>query len=105
MEPRLERPFPPRDALYHDYVGVYSWAAAGYNTGAYGGKLTCYWPREEPSVARTWQPIISRKRRGDVEEHHVGGSHMSCVTDHVEELARALGDCLDTLERRAHSAS
>ncbi len=98
IEPRLQALLPPRDALYQDYVGVLSWAAAAYKTGIYGGKITFYWAREEPEIARTWEPVINSKRPEDVEEHVVAGTHMSCVTDHIQDLADVMGDCLSRVE-------
>lgn len=75
-----------------------SWAAAAYKTGIYGGKITFYWAREEPEIARTWEPVINSKRPEDVEEHVVAGTHMSCVTDHIQDLADVMGDCLSRVE-------
>jgi len=94
IEPRLRSLFPPRDALYNDYVGVLSWSAAAYKTAVFGGKVTFFWAREEPVIARRWQPLIRRKRPVDTEEHTVAGTHMSCVTDHIDELAQVLGESL-----------
>ena len=99
IEPRLERPFPTRDALYGDYVGVFSWAAAAHRAGIYGGKITFFWAREEPTIAASWWPIVRDKDGSDIEEHSVDGTHMSCVTDGIDGLAVALGECLTRLER------
>jgi amino acid adenylation domain-containing protein len=101
IEPRLEAMFPPRDALYRDYVGVFSWAATGYRPEIYGGKITFYWAREEPGIARTWEPVTGRKEPADIEEHVVAGTHMSCITDHIEEVAESLSECLSRMEREA----
>jgi amino acid adenylation domain-containing protein len=98
IDPRLKAFLPPRDALYQDYVGVLSWAAAAYKTGVYGGKITFYWAREEPTIPRTWEPVIRGKRPSDVEEHVVEGTHMSCVTDYIQDLADVMGECLSRVE-------
>ncbi|HEY3957180.1 MAG TPA: amino acid adenylation domain-containing protein [Streptosporangiaceae bacterium] len=94
IDPRLDRMFPPRDALYADFIGVLTWAAARYRTGIYSGGVTFYWAREEPGIARTWRPVIGRKTAADVEEHPVPGTHMATITDHIEELAAVLADGL-----------
>jgi len=99
IEPRLAAMFPPRDALYRDYVGVFNWAAARYQTGIYGGKITFYWAREEPAIARSWQPVISSKKAADSEEHLVPGALMSSVTDHIQEIAESLSECLARAEQ------
>ncbi len=103
IEPRLEAMFPPREALYEDYVGVLSWAAAAYETGVYGGTITFYWAREEPAIPRTWEPLIAGKRPHGIEEHTVAGTHMSCITDHIQELADLMADCLSRVEQDAGS--
>jgi amino acid adenylation domain-containing protein len=100
IDPRLAAMFPPRDALYHDYVGVFSWSAAGYRTGIYPGEITFYWARDEPAIARTWRSVISRKKPGDTAEHTVDGTHMGTVTDHIEEMSALLGRGLDEVSPR-----
>ena len=103
IEPRLAAMFPPREALYKDYVGVLSWAAAGYQTGLYHGKITFCWAREEPVIAQTWQPVMRRKEPPDIEEHMVAGTHMSAVTDHIRDMAEILSECLSRAEHEACS--
>jgi thioesterase domain-containing protein/acyl carrier protein len=99
-EPRLAAMFPPKDALYADYVGVFSWAVAAYRTGAYGGKTTFLWAREEPGIAETWQPVVKHKFPSDIEEHDIDGTHISCVTDGVDDLAKTLSGCLGRLNKK-----
>ena len=38
VEPRLKAMFPPREALYEDYVGVWNWSAAGVPGGQLWGQ-------------------------------------------------------------------
>jgi hypothetical protein len=40
----------------------------------------------------------------DIEEHVVAGTHMTCVTDHNQALAEAVGDCLSRVEQEASNA-
>jgi amino acid adenylation domain-containing protein len=94
IEPQLAKMFPPRDALYADYVGVFTWAVLRYTTGVYPGKITFCWSRGEPAVARSWQQIISRKPAADIAEHSAAGTHMETVTEHIDELAAVLSECL-----------
>ena len=101
IEPRLQAMFPPRAALYEDYVGVLSWAAAAYKTGIYGGRITFYWARDEPAIPRTWAPVIAAKRPRDIEEHVVAGTHMTCITDHIQELSDVMAACLNRAEQDA----
>jgi len=97
IEPRLEKMLPPRDALYKDYAGVFSWAGAGYKTGVYGGKITFYWARDEPAVARAWRPITQRKNPGHVQELPVPGMHMGAVTTYIQDTAEILAESLRKL--------
>ena len=105
IDPRLEGMVPPPEALYHDYVGVFSWAAAGYRTGIYGGKITFFWARDETEIAQTWRPVTENKRPRAVEEHLVAGTHMSCITDGIDEVAESLRASLSRLEPPADSPS
>ena len=93
--------FPPRDALYQDYVGVFSWAAGAYRAGVYGGKITFLWAKEEPTIAKTWLPVVKQKASKDVEEHAVDGTHMSSVTVGIAGVAKTLSGCLNRLEQMA----
>lgn len=101
IEPRLDAMFPPREALYQDYIGVLTWAAARYRTGIYRGRVTFFWAREEPDIARTWRPVLRRTQAADVEEHGIAGTHLSTITEHVQDLAVSLGACL---ARAGHGA-
>jgi len=105
VDPRLDRMFPCRDALYSDYVGVLSWSAAAYKTGIFGGAITFIWAREEPVIRRAWEPVINSKRPSHIEEHVISGTHMSCATDDLPELAEALAACLTRVERQAPAPS
>jgi acyl-coenzyme A synthetase/AMP-(fatty) acid ligase len=68
---------------------------------ALAGKITFYWAREEPGIARTWQPVTGRKEPADVEEHVVRGTLMSSVTDHVQDVAETLSESLSRVEQNA----
>ena len=95
IEPRLAAMFPPREALYRDYVGVFDWLAAHYRTGRYRGEISYYWAREDPAIARSWRSLIRRNAPAGHREHTIEGALMSSVTDHVEGLARKLSADLD----------
>ena len=101
IEPRLAAMFPRREALYKDYVGVFNWVVAGYRTGIFSGKITFYWAREEPAIARSWQPVIRCMEAARSEEHEVAGGLMSSVTDHIQGIAEILSECLNRAEQEA----
>jgi hypothetical protein len=99
IEPRLASMFPPRDALYRDYVGVFNWIVAGYRTGIYRGPITFYWAREEPAIAQAWQPVIRCRRPDGNAEHLVAGALMSSVTEHIEGIAESLSEYLASADQ------
>ena len=89
IEPRLAAMFPPREALYKDYVGVFNWVAAGYRTGIFSGKITFYWAREKPAIAQSWQPVIRCKEAARQRGARGGrGAHVQRHRSHP-------GDCRD----------
>jgi amino acid adenylation domain-containing protein len=104
IEPRLEAMFPPREALYRDYIAALTWVATRYKTGIYSGRITFFWARGEPAIARTWQPVVRRTRAADIEEHAIAGTHMTMITEHIEDLAMSLSSCLARADKRPTSS-
>ncbi len=102
IDPRLERMFPPIEALYKDYVGVFTWLVSRYKIGAYPGKITFYWASEEPFIEKTWLPVTEAKDSQDIENHVVPGTHMSCVTEHIQDLAECLSTCVSRIQHGFH---
>lgn len=98
IEPRLEAMFPPREALYQDYIGVLSWAATSYHAGLYRGRISFFWARDERGISETWRPVVSRMAPADVDAHMVAGTHLSSLTDHLAQTAEVLGECVGGLD-------
>ncbi len=98
IEPRLRRMFPPRDALYNEYVGVFDWIVTGYRPGPYDGRITVCWSREDPSIARSWRPFLRRSKPSDIDEHLVPGDLMSTVTEHAAQLGEIFARSLSRAE-------
>ena len=94
IDPRLNAMFPPIDALYNDYVGGFAGIISRYETGDYSGKMTFYWASEEPGIENVWLPVTGAKNSEDIENYVVPGTHMSCVTDHIQELAQCFSSSL-----------
>jgi acyl carrier protein len=105
IEPRLAAMFPPRPALYRDYVGVFAWLAGFYQTGAYRGPITFYWARELVSVGtEAWRPLLGPA--GPV--HHdrtIEGALMTSVTEHIDDLARQLSQDLERVSEEVAPAT
>jgi hypothetical protein len=95
--------FPPIEAYPNDYVGVFTWLVSRYKTGIYAGKITFYWAREEPLIEKSWYAVTGAKEREDVENHVVAGTHMSCVTEHIQDLAGCLSTCVSRVQEEAVS--
>jgi hypothetical protein len=94
MDSRLERMFPPLEALYNDYVGVFGWLVSTYKLRPYRGKIDFYWAADEPYIQEGWEQVPMVKDKQEIEHHQVPGTHMSCVTDYTEVVAERLSENL-----------
>jgi len=101
IDPRLNAMFPPVDALYNDYVGGFAGIMSRYETGGYSGRMTFYWASEEPGIENVWLPITDLKNSEDIESYVVPGTHMSCVTDYIQELAQCFSSSLQKAQANA----
>lgn len=93
LDRRLKRMFPPMAALLRDYIGVFSWLAAEYDIhrpSVYPGQATFVWASGEPAIQRAWQAVTSYKDPHTLKEYHLPGSHMSCVTEQIADLAKII---------------
>jgi aspartate racemase len=95
VEPRLAEMFPPRAALYRDYVGGFNWLAGRYRTGRLHGTVTFYWAREILDSAQAWRPLLTPGGWVRHQDRTIEGALMTSVTDHVEGLARQLSNDLE----------
>lgn len=99
IDDRLNKMFPPVEALYNDYIGVFSWLVSEYEPRAYADRITLYWATEEPIIQETWSKVPVVQGKKELEHHFVPGTHMSCVTDHTQVLAELLGAHLQRTQR------
>ena len=64
-----------------------------YSPGTYGGRVILLWPSEDPvpphEAARCWRRVAR-----EVSVRVVPGSHITCLTTHVESAAGELRRCL-----------
>jgi len=91
IDARLDRMFPPVEALRKDYVGIFTWLAAGYAPTRYPGKITFLWASEEPATEVAWRDIAEAN---EVESYVISGTLMSSLTEQVHTLAKHLSTCL-----------
>jgi hypothetical protein len=86
------------EALHHDYPGLLHWTMLAYRPpSVYPGKVTFFWPADEPWHARWWRPVADATA---VEEHLLPGTQNTWKTDHLQALSECLRLCLDN----AHAA-
>jgi hypothetical protein len=86
------------EARHHDYLGLLHWSVLAYRPpSVYPGKVTFFWPADEPWHARWWRPVAEGTA---AEEHLLPGTQNTWKTDHLPALAECLRLCLDN----AHAA-
>jgi thioesterase domain-containing protein len=97
-DPALASLILTKEALHHDYLGLLHWAMLAYRPpSVYPGKVTFFWPADEPWHARWWRSVAQAT---SVEEHFIPGRQRTWRTDHLPALAECLRLCLDS----AHAA-
>ncbi len=101
IDARLRVMFPSHEALYNDYIGVFSWIVNTYKPRVYPGKVTLYWATDEPFIKETWCQVPVVKNKKELEHHFIPGTHMSCVTDHTQILAELLNNHLQQIRGEA----
>ncbi|HEU5226842.1 MAG TPA: thioesterase domain-containing protein, partial [Ktedonobacteraceae bacterium] len=95
IDPRLSRFSPPREALYNDYVGVFSWLSTPYTFGFYPKNASFIWAEKEMAIWSDWFDIASHK-----ETSMMPGTHMACVTDHIDLLATLMSTSLKKVQEK-----
>ncbi len=75
---------------------VFLWATGGYTPEPYHGAATLLLSSDlangkgEEDAPREW-----RKRVSSLETHELAGSHLACITEHVDGLAESVRHCLE----------
>jgi acyl carrier protein len=102
---------PDREAVRHDWVGMFDWMAAQYTVRPYPGKAAVFWSSGEPGSRhypervrwyRKWQRVV---RVAEEETHSIPGTHVTCRTRHIQALAAHLQGCLAAAARAHPHAS
>ena len=74
---------------------VFLWATAGYAPEPYHGPATLLLSSDltngkgEEDAPLEWQKLVSA-----LDTHELAGSHLACITEHVDGLAESVRDCL-----------
>src|SRR6266567_3409711 len=83
---------PTVEALRRDWLGIFVWVISDYIPRYYPGKMTYFWANEEPGNHRAMGGKVARAEK--VEIHFIPGTHKTCVTDYLYDLAKELRACL-----------
>ena len=82
-------------AADRDAPSAFLWAAAGYDGRGYDGQMAVLLSedvlRQSENISRKWQELAP-----DVIVHPLKGSHLECITAHVDTLAATIQSCLQT---------
>lgn len=88
--------FPSDETLRKDYPGIFYWASADYVPNLYPGKSTFFFFRDNQRAHRRqvkWHKLAEVKDK-EVEIHILVGSHDTCKTVYLHDLAERLYLCL-----------
>ena len=88
----------------YDVLSVFLWAATRYHPRPYHGPAAVLLSDDvihgQRNIAGEWRALIS-----EVEVQALTGSHLECITAHVDTLAQTIEDCLEPSVRRAQPSN
>jgi len=86
--PRRSSLIPVAEALRQDWMGIFIWAISEYIPHQYPGKITYFFARENPDGRRLWWGEVAETE--NVEIQVIPGTHETCRTEHLHEMAEEL---------------
>jgi hypothetical protein len=90
------------EALSPKYLGIFEWIDMGYKPPSlYPGKITFFWPSENPWQTVSWRKVIEAKEAQEVEVYVVPGNQETWKTEHFHVLAERLRLCLSKAQKEA----
>lgn len=87
---------PAAEALRQDWMAVFVWAVSAYSPGHYPGKMTYFFARENPDSRRLWWGKVAETE--NVKIYVIPGTHETCRTEHIHDLAEHLSLCLTSVQ-------
>jgi len=85
-----------------DLPSAFQWASASYRPKPYQGAVALLLSEDvlgrADNVSRSWQQLAP-----DVTVQPLRGSHLECITEHVEALAEKIEDCLKSVAANPRS--
>jgi aspartate racemase len=79
---------PEAEALRQDWMAVFVWAVSSYSPRQYPGKMTYFFARENPDSRKLWWGKVAETE--NVEIYTIPGTHETCRTEHIHDLAEHL---------------
>ena len=92
---------PAAEALRQDWMAMFVWAVAGYLPRQYPGRMTYLFAHENPDSRNLWWGKVAETE--NVEIHTIPGTHETCRTEYLHDLAECLKVCLNKAEEAALS--
>lgn len=92
---------PSAEALRQDWMAVFVWAVSGYFPRQYPGKMTYLFARENPDSRKLWWGHVAETE--NVEIRTIPGTHETCRTEHLHDMAEHLRMCLSNAQATALS--
>jgi thioesterase domain-containing protein len=89
--PRRFALIPAAEALRQDWMAVFVWSVSGYIPSQYPGKMSYFFARENPDSRKLWWGQVTETE--NVEIHAIPGTHETCRTEHIHDLAEQLHIC------------
>jgi thioesterase domain-containing protein len=84
--------WPSSTMLRHDWLGPFTWVAAGYKAQPYDGKISYLLPSEHKRYTRArWGRFA---QAATLEFRDVPGTAWTCRNEYVQQLAETLRECL-----------
>jgi thioesterase domain-containing protein len=90
---------PAAEALRQDWFGPFIWLVSGYLPSHYPGKVTYFFARENAAGRKLWWGDVTENAK--VEIHTIPGTHETCRTIHLQELAKELRTCISKVQATA----
>lgn len=93
LDPRLDRTFPPVDALYKDFPGVFTWLAAGFTPEHIIENVAFIWAAENLTYRSRWS-LVEQGQNSPV----LPGFYLTFLDENIELLAEQLKLCIDKVQ-------
>jgi Thioesterase domain len=93
MDSRLDKTFPPLEALCKDFPGVFTWMAAGFTPKYIPGNVAFIWAAENLSYRSRWS-LIERGQNSSV----LPGHYRKFLNENIDLLAEQLKIFIDKVQ-------